>query len=171
MSAAWQFRVQNSSREVPERLQARRMWKWCRTGSSLEGGILLRGLLFSKNAIWSYSSGPNKFVCVTPSLHKSKLPKAELLYGETQHTIEGQLSRDRTELQGKEGERRGEKSVAYKRTALGEGDLMAETHFSEQPEDEGKLPETWGIKTRSIRAPETQLKNILYIQNLKIEHL
>lgn len=41
-----------------------------------------------------------------PSLHKSKLPKAELIYGETQHTTEGQLSRDRTELQGKEGERR-----------------------------------------------------------------
>ena len=46
---------------------------------------------------------------MTPSLHKSKLPKAELIYGETQHTAEGQLSRDGTELQGREGERRGEK--------------------------------------------------------------
>ena len=51
---------------------------------------------------------------MTPSLHKSKLPKAELIYGETQHTTEGQLSRDRTELQGREGKRRGEKSAAYK---------------------------------------------------------
>lgn len=48
---------------------------------------------------------------------------------------------------------------------------MMETHFPEQPEDEGKLPETGGIKTRSIRATEIQLKNILYMQNLKIEHL
>lgn len=45
---------------------------------------------------------------------------------------------------------------------------MAETHFSEQPEDDGKLPETRGIKTR---ATETQLKNILLMQNLKTEHL
>lgn len=43
---------------------------------------------------------------MTPSLRKSKLPKAELLYGETQHTTEGQLSRDRTELQGREEERK-----------------------------------------------------------------
>lgn len=44
---------------------------------------------------------------MTPFLHKSKLPEAELIYGETEPTTEGQLSRDRTELQGEEKDGRG----------------------------------------------------------------
>lgn len=80
----------------------------------------------------------------------------------TAHQLRGQLSRDRTELQGKGRE------CCIRMNSPGGGDPMVETHLSEQPEDDGKLPETRGIKTR---ATETQLKNILLMQNLKTEHL